>query len=320
MAKVAFLFPGQGAQSVGMGQTFLAADTPNFQQAKTTYDVFDEVVDSGLSKICFEGPEDQLKRTLYTQPAILATSIAAYKLFKAQCNVTAVASAGHSLGEYGALYAAGAIDEQTAAQLVKQRASLMEQASSGAMSAILGNPAKGFGKQNVEAVLAEVAGTAVLANDNTAGQWVISGEPAAVEEAGIKLKEAGAKRVIPLPVGGAFHSPLMDDSAASFKTFLQDFSFNDGEFPVITNLDAKPTTAGADYQAKLSAQINNSVRWTETMAVLFTQLGVDTVIEFGPGKVLTGMVKKDYPDIAVYNVFDAESLKATVEAFSAVAV
>jgi len=320
MATVAFLFPGQGAQAVGMGQSFTAESSPVHQLATEIFRQFDQIVEPTLSQICFTGPESELKRTRYTQPAILATSLVALDAFRQLCALKPVAAAGHSLGEYGALYAAGAIDLETAAKLVKQRALLMDGAASGAMTAVLAPPNGGFSKTDVDAVLNQIPGVVVLANDNTSGQWVISGEPSAVEQAGEALKVAGAKRVLPLPVGGAFHSPLMNEAAASFTTFLKDFSFTDSQFPVITNLDAQPTTAGSVFQQKLGDQINHGVRWAETMAVLFNDLKVDTVIEFGPGTVLTGMVKKDFPAVTTYNVFDVASLTQTVAAFSAVPV
>ncbi|MBX2859650.1 MAG: ACP S-malonyltransferase [Vampirovibrio sp.] len=308
MLKVAFIFPGQGAQTVGMGKDFSEAGGI----ANKIYQVFDANTSSDLSTICFNGPEDKLKRTLYTQPAILATSLAALALFQEKSDIQPIVTAGHSLGEYGALYASGVIDLETAAKLIHQRASLMDQAQQGAMSAVLGLPA-----EKVEAVLQGIPadlGPVVAANYNTPEQLIISGAPPAVEAAGIQLKEAGAKRVLPLAVGGAFHSPLMAEAATSFETFLSPYTFNNAVVPVITNVDAQPTTAGDELKAKLSKQINHSVRWTQTMDQLFTQLGVDTVIEFGPGKVLTGMIKKCHPMVQVYNVFDMTSLNATLEA------
>ncbi len=307
MGKTAFVFPGQGSQSVGMGRDFFEASPT----ARRIYETFDRLVDPKLSDVCFNGPEDELKRTLYTQPAILATAIAALELFREKCDATPDLLAGHSLGEYGALYAAGVIDLETAARLVRRRAELMEAASAGAMSAVLNLPA-----EQVEAVVNEYArahnAVVTVANYNTDAQLVISGEPAAVEGVAEPLKAAGAKRVLPLPVGGAFHSPLMAEAASSFAGFLKDFAFHDAAVPVVTNVDAALTTAGAEMQAKLGTQIDHSVRWMQTMQRMVQEQGVDTVIEFGPGKVLTGMFKKMFPDVAVYNVFDQVSLEATL--------
>lgn len=306
MGKIAFVFPGQGSQSVGMGKDFYESPA-----ARTVYDTFDRLVDARLSEVCFNGPEEELKRTLYTQPAILATSIAALALFREKADIRPDLLAGHSLGEYGALYAAGVIDLETAARLVRRRAELMEAASAGAMSAVLN-----LGAEQVEAVVGQYArehnAVVTVANYNTDAQLVISGEPSAVEGVAEPLKAAGAKRVLPLPVGGAFHSPLMADAARTFAEFLKEFSFNDSSIPVVTNVDAALTTSGGEMQAKLGTQIDHSVRWMQTMQRMVNEQGVDTVIEFGPGKVLTGMFKKMFPDVAVYNVFDQVSLETTL--------
>lgn len=299
MTGTAFVFPGQGSQAVGMGKDFYEAS----KTARRIYDAFDQVV-PGLKTICFDGPEDQLKRTLYTQPAILATSLAALELFREQSDLQPVVTAGHSLGEYGALYASGVFDLETAARLVQKRAELMEHAPAGAMSAVLG-----LEESKVEAVLAQVTGVAVVANYNTDGQLVISGEPQALEAAAPLLKEAGAKRVLPLPVGGAFHSPIMDAAAQEFRTFLTGFSFANAQVPVLTNVDATPTSDGEVISAKLAEQINHSVRWTQTMSRMVSQEQVNLVIELGPGKVLTGMFKKMHPEVMVLNVYDLASLE-----------
>lgn len=318
MAKVAFIFPGQGSQSVGMGKDFYEASP----RAKAMYETFNQIVAPDLSQVCFEGPETELRRTLYTQPAILVTALAALELFREKCDLTPVLTAGHSLGEYGALYASGVIDLETAARLVQKRSELMENAPKGAMSAVLG-----LAETQVEKAVLRVlhegetlaTGTApghivTIANYNTGDQYVISGAPEAVEAASVVLKEEGAKRVIPLPVGGAFHSPLMDEAAREFTGFLKDFHFNSTKIPVITNVDAQPTREGEIFRQKLADQINHSVRWSQTMQRTLVEEGVDTLIEFGPGKVLTGMVKKAYPDVRLLNVYDMASLSQALEA------
>lgn len=306
MNKVAFVFPGQGSQVVGMGQDF--AQLP---AGKRVYEAFDQIVNQ-LSSVCFNGPEEELRRTLYTQPAILATSIAALELFRERCALKPVVAAGHSLGEYGALFSAGVISLETAAQLVKRRAELMENAPKGAMSAVLGldggtvaNLIEDYRKQHPEVII-------TVANYNTDNQVVISGAPDAVAAVGEVIREAGAKRVLPLPVGGAFHSPLMHEAAQTFATYLTDFSLNDAAFPVITNVDALETTEAEAFRQKLGTQIDHSVRWTQTMTRMIQQHQIDTVVEFGPGKVLTGMFKKAAPDIKLYNIFDIASLDAVV--------
>lgn len=304
MRKIAFVFPGQGSQSVGMGKDF--AELP---VGRKVYDVFDRIVAANLSQVCFEGPEEELRRTLYTQPAILATSIAALELFREKCDLKPALVAGHSLGEYGALYAAGSISLEMAAQLVKRRSELMEAAPKGAMSAVLN-----LDGEKVDAVVnayrKESQKVIAVANYNTDSQIVISGSPDAVEQVSERLKEAGAKRVMPLPVGGAFHSPLMSPAAQSFAEYLSDFDFQNAQIPVVTNVDAALTTQATEAQSKLGKQIDHSVRWTQTMTLMVQEEDVDTVVEFGPGKVLTGMFKKMFPEVRLFNVLDVASLEA----------
>jgi [acyl-carrier-protein] S-malonyltransferase len=311
MSKIAFVFPGQGSQSVGMGKDF--AELP---LARTVYETFDLIVAAKLSQVCFEGPEEELRRTLYTQPAILATSIAALTLFRERCALKPALVAGHSLGEYAALYAAGVISLETAAQLVKRRSELMEAAPKGAMSAVLGLDGDKV-DEIVNAYRQESQAVIAVANYNTDSQIVISGALAAVEQVSERLKSAGAKRVMPLPVGGAFHSPLMSAAAKSFTEYLSDFDFNNAQMPVVTNVDATLTTQGAEAQLKLGKQIDHSVCWTQTMSRMIRQEGVDTVVEFGPGKVLTGMFKKMFPEVRLYNVLDIVSLDAVTAALQA---
>lgn len=313
MSKVAFVFPGQGSQSVGMGKDF--AELPT---GRKVYEAFDRIVASNLSQVCFEGPEEELRRTLYTQPAILATSIAALALFWEKCDLKPALVAGHSLGEYGALYAAGAISLETAAQLVKRRSELMEAAPKGAMSAVLNLDGDKVDVV-VDAYRKESQKVIAVANYNTDSQIVISGSPDAVEQVSERLKEAGAKRVLPLPVGGAFHSPLMSPAAQSFAGYLTDFDFQNAGIPVVTNVDAALTTEGTEIQTKLGRQIDHSVRWTQTMTRMVREEGVDTVVEFGPGKVLTGMFKKMFPEVRVFNVLDVASLDAVAAELRATA-
>lgn len=315
MSRIAFVFPGQGSQSVGMGQDFF-----DDSAARKVYDVFNEVVDERLSQICFEGPEDSLRRTLYTQPAILSTALAALEMFKNRLSLTPVVVAGHSLGEYGALYASRAISLNEAALLIKRRAALMELAESGAMSAVLGlssgtvdDVLAQFQKDKPDAVIA-------VANYNSHQQSVISGTPEAVSEFSCILKENGAKRVIALPVGGAFHSPLMTPAAKLFEAYLNEFTFQDAEVPVISNVDAQSGQSGALLKEKLARQIDSPVCWVQSMTSMVESFQVDTVIEFGPGKVLAGLFKKSYPSVSVYNVFDLASLEATCSVFREYAV
>jgi [acyl-carrier-protein] S-malonyltransferase len=306
MSQIAFVFPGQGSQLVGMGQDLVVKD-----EARGVYHVFDTHVDARLSDICFNGPETELRRTLYTQPAILATALAALQLFKSTVNLQPVVVAGHSLGEYGALYAANVLSLEDIARLIKRRAELMEAAHNGAMSAILGLDALTVDTQLAQFMQENPADIVAIANYNSDSQQVISGTPEAVNRFSSKLKEAGAKRILPLPVGGAFHSPLMTPAAETFSGTLSAFTFQPATIPVISNVDAQASQSSQALHQKLGQQIHQPVRWAQSMALMVEQFNVDTVIEFGPGKVLTGLFKKSYPQVTVYNVSDLPSLEAT---------
>ncbi len=314
--KVAFLFPGQGSQVVGMGQDFYESNA----RLKALFDQINALVTpneagQSLLDITFKGSSEELNRTIYTQPSILAVSLAAYEAFQAQVQVTPLAVAGHSLGEFSALVAAGALRVDAVVPLVEKRASLMETAPAGTMAAVLGLSAD-LVKQTLTSL--DLNGEiAVVANDNSPSQIVISGTVQGIELASPALKEAGAKRVIPLPVGGAFHSPLMDEPADAFASLLEEVPFQDARIPVISNVDAQAKTFAKDLKTASILQMPSSVQWTSTMKTLVESLGVNTVIEFGPGKVLTGLMKKSYPDVQIYNVYDTASLAEVVDAFQA---
>ncbi len=306
MGKVAFVFPGQGSQSVGMGKSLYEASVV----AKEIFDKADEVLGRSISKMCFEGPEEDLKQTINTQPAILVTSIAALEALKEKTDVKPDYVAGHSLGEYGAYYAAGVIDFSTAMKLIDKRAKEMNAAAEstkGAMTAVIG-----MSKEAILDTIEKIDGMVSVANYNSPAQIVITGEADAVAKANDALKEAGAKRVIPLPVSGGFHSMLMEEASVKFSEILDDCDIKDAQIPVFTNVDAEPTTAAIRFKAKMTAQIYSSVMWTQTIEKMAAD-GVDTIVEIGPGKVLAGLVKKTNPAINVLNVFDEESLNAAVE-------
>lgn len=310
MGKIAFIFPGQGAQSVGMGQDAYEGNAA----AKAVYDKFNEVLGRGLTNVCFEGPEEDLKQTQNTQPAILATSIALLEALKENLNITPDYTCGHSLGEYGALYTAGVLSLDDTIKAIDKRSSLMAEAKGGSMAAILAS------QELVEKAVADAAaeGEEVsVANFNTPEQIVITGTEAGVQKASELAEAAGAKRIIPLAVSGAFHSPMMRAAADEFATFVEELSINDAKIPVITNVDATETTSADDFKNKMPEQIYSSVYWTQTVQYLASQ-GVDTVIEIGPGKVLMGLNRKITRDIKTLNVFDLASLEKAVESFQAV--
>ncbi|MDN4073475.1 ACP S-malonyltransferase [Fictibacillus terranigra] len=306
MGKIAFLFPGQGSQSVGMAQEL----AQNFEEARTIFDTADKKLGVSLSSIIFEGPEDDLKRTENTQPALLTASTAVLEVFKKH-GIKPDYTSGHSLGEYSALVAAGSLSFEDAVYAVRQRGLFMEEAvptGVGAMSAILG-----MKQEELEAITEKVSenGDAVqVANLNCPGQIVISGTAQGVADASSLAKENGAK-VIPLQVSGPFHSSLMEPAAEKMQDVLDSITIRDAEIPVIANVTAKPVTSSVEIKEKLVKQIYSPVRWEETINELMA-LGVDTFIEIGPGKVLSGLVKKVNRRANVIAISDEATINAAV--------
>ncbi len=308
MTKIAFLFPGQGSQAVGMGKDF-------FSEVKDSREIFekaDEKLGQALTDLIFEGPQDTLTLTYNAQPALLTTSIAILRYFK-QFNIEADYVAGHSLGEYSALVAAGVLNFEDAVYAVKKRGEYMDEAvpsGQGAMSAILGMAADELEKITNE--ITENGDSVQLANLNCPGQIVISGTAAGVEKASALAKENGAKRAIPLVVSGPFHSELMKPAAEQFDQVLSGLSFKDASIPVIANVTAKPVVSHVTIKDLLVKQLYSPVRWEESVRTMLEN-EVTTFIEVGPGKVLTGLVKKIDRSATVHNVFDLESLKIAVD-------
>jgi [acyl-carrier-protein] S-malonyltransferase len=314
MGKIACIFPGQGSQSVGMGLDLFN----QYPEARRTFEEIDQYAGNKLSKLCFEGPESELKRTINTQPTILAASVAAWTCYQSLGGAKPDFVAGHSLGEITALVAANALRIEDAIVLVQERAILMEECPKGAMSAVLGVAAdkleelckKASDAMQAEGVLQKDA-IVIVANFNTRDQLVISGNPNAVDKAGLLAKEVGGK-VIPLPVGGAFHSPLMVTAARQFGVTLNQVAIENPGCPIVQNFDAQPSTNGDEIRTKLKQQMDNAVRWCASIEYLLAQ-GVDTFVEIGPGKVLVGTVKKIDRAAKLFNVFDAQTLSATIE-------
>jgi [acyl-carrier-protein] S-malonyltransferase len=278
MGKVAFVFPGQGSQKVGMGRD--AFDSSG--AARAVFEEVDEALGEALSQLCFEGPEDELKLTANTQPAVLAASIATLRALDAEFDVVA----GHSLGEYSAHVAAGTLNLSDAVRLVRKRGQYMQEAvpyGEGAMAAVLKAD-----RALVERICAEVSGLVEPVNYNSPQQIVIAGEAAAVSEAGVKLKEAGA-RATTLPVSAPFHSTLMQPAEARLREDIERISFSDPRLPVYVNVDAAPITDAAVAKDALIRQVSRPVLWEESVRRMIDD-GVSLFVEVGPGRVLSGLL------------------------------
>lgn len=302
--KIAFLFPGQGSQAVGMGKDLY----DNFESAKNVFDTADKVLSKNISTMCFEGPEDSLKQTINTQPSIVTMSIAAMEALKSELDITPSYTAGHSLGEYCAMYTSGVMSLENTLKAIQKRADLMSATKGGSMAAVLN-----ASEEQLKAGLEEGSkvGYVDVANYNSPAQVVITGAEDAVKAASDYMVANGVRRVVPLAVSGAFHSKFMENAGKEFAEFVSNLDLNNASIPVITNVDAEITTNSEDFRVKMPKQIYSSVHWTQTIEKMIAE-GVDTFVEIGPGKVLAGLNKKISSEIKTYNVFDKASLDATV--------
>jgi len=309
MEKVAFVFPGQGSQYVGMGRDIYET----YPEAKVLFDEADEILGFPLSRLCFEGPKEELNDTINTQPAIFATSLACLEVLKSRFFAEPLFLAGHSLGEYSALVAAGALDFADGLKLVRERGRLMKEAGErnpGGMAAVLGLEAEVL-DEICRIASRETGGVVQLANYNSPGQIVISGHKEALEQALELAREREARRVIPLAVSIAAHSPLMQPAAQTFADVVAQVDFHQPQVPVVANVTAAPITTVAEIRGELVNQLTSTVRWAESVRYMMAQ-GVSTFVEIGPKNVLTGLIRRIERGVQTINVGDVAGVESLV--------
>ncbi|AIR71587.1 ACP S-malonyltransferase [Dickeya fangzhongdai] len=308
MTKFAMVFPGQGSQSVGM----LAELAEKFPLIKETFDEASSVLGYDLWQLSQQGPAEELNKTWQTQPALLTASVALWRVWRQQGGALPTLMSGHSLGEYSALVCAGVLDFKQAVSLVELRGKLMQEAvpeGTGAMYAIIG-----LDNDAIAAACAEAAQGQVVSpvNFNSPGQVVIAGNKEAVERAGAACKAAGAKRALPLPVSVPSHCALMEPAARKLADALEAIAFNAPNVPVVNNVDVRAESAPEAIRSALVRQLHNPVRWTECVEYMAAQ-GVVTLVETGPGKVLTGLTKRIVDSLTATAINDPASLSAALE-------
>jgi [acyl-carrier-protein] S-malonyltransferase len=307
MPDIALIFPGQGSQSVGMGRAFYDA----IPEIRKVYETAAAVLGYDIAGLCFDGPADRLNLTEYTQPALLTVSIAALRTFE-PAGIHAMAVAGHSLGEYSALVAAGGLTFETAVSLVQKRGRYMAEAvpsGRGLVAAVLG-----VSKEVVIEACREATSVGIVAaaNFNCPGQIVIAGDKAAVERAIELVTAKGCRKAIPLPVSVPVHTPLMQRAADRLAQDVDGAMWSDLKMPLVNNAEAKPLRLAAEIKASVIRQLPSPVLWEDSIKIM-QGMGVKTFIEVGPGTVLTGLVKRIAPEAKTFNVHDPKSLEATVK-------
>lgn len=309
MAKIAFVFPGQGSQTVGMGKELYE----QFPSVKNIFDSADHTVKFPLSDLIFRGPQEELTLTTNAQPALLSTSIAILARLQ-EYKISADYVAGHSLGEYSALVAAGVLSFEDAVISVRKRGEFMEEAvptGLGSMAAVMGADQNAL--EALTMVITAEGYPVQLANINCPGQIVISGSVEGVERAIERIKETGAKRAISLDVSGPFHSSLMKSASSKLQTAFEEVDWNDASIPVISNVTAEPVVSSAEIKEKLIEQLYSPVQWQKCVEKMIS-LGADTFIEIGPGKVLSGLIKKTNRNVRIFSVSNEEEVQGVVSA------